>query len=246
MYKGLLTTILLIMSVSTFGGVQSICGAEDNRVPSFENEIGRLFAGEKHAGCTVTMISEDCGITAGHCKSVLKFAEFNTPASIDGIPQASAPEDVYAIDQDSIVSMDDGPGNDWAVMKLKPNELTGKLPGAVQGFHEVSFITPRKKSILSITGYGRDLPDHDRNFAQQTNSGRLEKIGGFWYGKTVFTHTVDTMGGNSGSTVIDVASNKIIGIHTHGGCTSTGGSNMGTLISKHDELKAAIRACLSK
>lgn len=244
MYKGLLTTILLIMSVSSFGGVQSICGKEDNRVPSYDNEIGRLFAGEKHAGCTVTMISEDCGITAGHCKSVLKYAEFNTPASIGGIPQASAPEDVYEIDQETIVSTDGGPGDDWAVLKLKANELTGKLPGAVQGFYEVSFTAPKKRSLLSITGYGRDLPDDERNFAQQTNSGLLEKAGDFWYGKSVFTHTVDTMGGNSGSTVIDVTSGKIIGIHTHGGCTSTGGSNMGTLISKHEALKAAIKNCL--
>lgn len=246
MYKGLFTTLMLTMSVQSFAGVQTICGEEDDRVLSFDTKIGRLFEGEKHAGCTVTMISESCGISAGHCEPVLVNAEFNTPISIDGEPQASRPQDTYQIDKETIISVNNGPGDDWAVMNFKPNSLTGKLPGEAQGFYTVSFETPEKGSELMITGYGRDSNDPDKNFAQQTHSGKLKKMGGLFYGKTVFSHTVDTMGGNSGSTVINVSTGKVMGIHTHGGCGRTSGANMGTLISKHDKLKLAIKRCLAK
>ena len=246
MYKGLFTTILLTMSVQSFAGVQTICGEEDDRVLSFDPAIGRLFEGEKHAGCTVTMISDSCGITAGHCERVLVNAEFNTPISVDGKPQPSKAEDIYQVDTDSIVAVANGPGDDWAVLNFKPNSITGKLPGEVQGHYTVSFEAPQKGALLEITGYGRDSADLDRNFAQQTHSGKLKKMGGLFYGPTMFSHTVDTMGGNSGSTVIDSASGTVMGIHTHGGCTRNGGGNMGTLISKHKELKLAIKRCLAK
>ena len=52
------------------------------------------------------------------------------------------------------------------------------------------------------------------------------------------------MGGNSGSSIILELTQEIIGIHTHGGCTSFGGTNQGTLINEHKKLVAAIKACL--
>lgn len=246
MYKGLLTTLILTLTSTATAGVKTICGPNDDRVPSFESKIGRLSVKGKHLGCTATLISDNCAITAGHCKEVLEIAEFNTPASVDGKPQGSASEDVYEIDQDSIKHQDEGPGKDWAVFKFKRNAITGKLPGELQGHYNVSFSTPKKGIELMITGYGRDSADAERNFAQQTNTGNLESVGSIWRGKSVLEHTVDTMGGNSGSSIIDVENDEIIGIHTHGGCHSSGGSNMGTLIAKHSELKAAIKACLGR
>lgn len=246
MYKGLLTTLILILASTASAGVKTICGPSDDRTPSFDAKVGRLSVKGKHLGCTATMISDSCAITAGHCEEVLEIAEFNTPASVDGKPQASALEDVYEIDQSSIVKENAGPGKDWAVFKFKRNEITGKLPGELQGHYNVSFKTPKRGIELVITGYGRDTADADRNFAQQTNSGLLKGVGSIWRGKTVLEHTVDTMGGNSGSSIINSENDEIIGIHTHGGCHSSGGANMGTLISKHSELKAAIKACLGR
>jgi hypothetical protein len=47
--------------------------------------------------------------------------------------------------------------------------------------------------------------------------------------QTALRYTVDTQGGNSGSPVIvEGGGNVAIGIHTHGGCSATGGSNAGT------------------
>ncbi len=41
---------------------------------------------------------------------------------------------------------------------------------------------------------------------------------------------IDTLGGNSGSGVLDSAG-KVVGVHTNGGCTASGGFNFGMRIS---------------
>lgn len=245
MYKGLLTASILLIGSTALAGVKSICGLQDDRALSFEPKVGRLAVQGEHKGCTVTMISDSCAISAGHCREVLDQAEFNTPISVDGEPQPAAAEDTYFIDQDSIVYQYEGPGKDWAVFQIKPNAITGKLPGLVQGYYEVSFAKPSKGSELRITGYGYDSGDMDKNFAQQSHTGTLEKVGGLFNG-TLIEHTVDTMGGNSGSSIVEESSQKIVGIHTHAGCRANGGANKGTLISAHKKLKAAIKACLAR
>src|SRR5690606_2557474 len=52
-------------------------------------------------------------------------------------------------------------------------------------------------------------------------------------------YQADTTGGNSGSPVIDDSTGLAIGIHTHGGCTSSSGANAGTAI-EHPALQAAL------
>jgi V8-like Glu-specific endopeptidase len=47
----------------------------------------------------------------------------------------------------------------------------------------------------------------------------------------IFYSGLDTRGGSSGSGVLD-DSGSIIGVHTNGGCSATGGTNAGWLISK--------------
>jgi hypothetical protein len=51
-------------------------------------------------------------------------------------------------------------------------------------------------------------------------------------------YTADTTGGNSGSPVILEATGQVIGVHTHGGCTSTSGSNKGTASNRSDWIAA--------
>ena len=41
-------------------------------------------------------------------------------------------------------------------------------------------------------------------------------------------------GGNSGSPVVHEETGEAIGVHTHGGCSETGGSNSGTRIDRPD------------
>src|SRR5690554_7675225 len=117
MYKGLLTALLLTFCSTAMAATKSICGPADDRALSFDPHIGRLAVAGDNKGCTVTMISDDCAISAGHCLEVLEQAEFNTPISSDGNPQPADERDTYLIDQESIVYQDEGPGKDWAVFK---------------------------------------------------------------------------------------------------------------------------------
>lgn len=245
MIKGIVISIACVLTLSTsFASQKSICGSNDDRILSYDAKISRLSVTGKHKGCTATMISDSCAITAGHCTPVLVRAEFNTPDSINNEPQASSLKDVYQIDTASIEHQAEGPGKDWAVFKFKRNRITGKLPGQVQGYYNVSFAKVSKGQRIGITGYGVDDGDLIRNFAQQINTGKITGLGDFMYGNSVIKHTVDTMGGNSGSTIINIDNNEIIGVHSHGGCHSSG-YNMGTLISKHLKLQKAIQKCLA-
>lgn len=218
---------------------ESICG-EDNRTPSKVVQVGRLRQETAGGGCTVTMIGRVCAITAGHCRGTFGIAEFNTPPSQGGNIQASASEDMYKVDLESVTAVNGGPGNDWAVLRLKKNRITGRYAGDVQGMWEVEFdAVVAKYDNLTITGYGLDRDEPTRNLAQQTHSEQVYQVSG-----TTLRHTVDTMGGNSGSSVINSQTGKIVGIHTHGGCYSWGGSNQSTLIATHSKLKESIKSCL--
>jgi V8-like Glu-specific endopeptidase len=234
---------ILFSSLMSFASPKSICGLKDERVLSDVAQIGRVSLEGKNYGCTITMISSSCAITAGHCLDVMEVAQFNTPESINKIPQAAKKEDQYKVIKSSIKHQDLGPGTDWMVFKLAANEFTGKKAGDVQGHFSFSKISPTKLQKITITGYGSDSDDSKGHFSQQTHDGYVL---GFPEGiiNTALAHSVDTMGGNSGSTIRDYHTGDILGIHTHGGCHSTGGANEGTLIYKSPELVNAIIACL--
>ena len=238
--------LLSLISISSNASDKSICGKTDDRIPSTDAKIARaLDSRTGTGGCTVTMIGRTCAISAGHCKSVLKIAEFNTPMSDSrGRIQHPGVEDVYEIDQESIVYKNGGIGNDYAVMRVLPNNVTGEYAGDVQGNYNVSFEKPVKGDIIRITGYGLDRNDKERNLAQQTHTGEIKSTSSR-SGSASMTHVADTMGGNSGSSILNEATGEIVAIHTHGGCYSRGGSNSSTLIADHQIFKDAISACLS-
>lgn len=240
----MLSVLLLVLSLSSHGSEKSICGPSDDRELSSVSPIGRLSSGDAYMGCTVTMIGERCAISAGHCDVVFDRAEFNTLPSENEEPVPSAPEDTYFIDKDSIVFENLGPGQDWAVFKIKANEITGKLAGSVQGYYSVSMEKPTLGETLRITGYGVASGNSTGNFAQQTHTGELLGFGHIFFNNKIIRHGVDTMGGNSGSTIISEGTQQVVGIHTHGGCRERGGSNMGSTIYNNTDLQDAILSCL--
>ena len=75
--------------------------------------------------------------------------------------------------------------------------------------------------------FGAGGPRDTTNQTQQTHVGTLSTNTGGANSGTL-RYNVDTQGGNSGSPVIVEGGNVAIGIHTNGGCTSTGGTNAGT------------------
>lgn len=240
----------LILNTTFAFNQKSICGESDNRSVSDIREVGRAVETEYgQNACTLTLISSSCAISAGHCYEVLGYAEFNTPLSIEGMLQRSNSEDLYEIDQTFTRHTNNGIGDDWAVLKLKENQTTKKLPGDVQGFLDIDYDGYKVGDQVRITGYGV-TKDPTTFQAQQTHTGKVTGIGTLnspWIVKpsAVLEHQVDTTGGNSGSAIVHEATGKIIGIHTNAGCGySQYYSNTGMIIGRNQALVNAIKTCL--
>lgn len=222
---------------------KSICGRQDDRTFSYDTKIGKAVKiANSRIGCTVTMIDKSCAITAGHCLEHLKFVEFNIqhPNSDGSYPTYNS-KNLYPVIESSIKYKNIN-YLDWAVIKLLPNSETGLLPGVVQGYYDVSSKKPRKRERVFITGYGIDNLYSDIMPLQKTHNAKLRKISLLHH---TLTHFVDTKPGNSGSAIIHEESNKIIGIHTNGGCDDREKDNLGTLIYNNFELNLAIKNCIS-
>ena len=171
--KALLFALFLFTS---FTAAAMICG-QDDRIPHFDMRIGRMKLSFADSGCTATMISKNCAITAGHCLNHMKTLEFDVPLSVRGKTQFADPQNIYEIDQSSIVYQEVRPSTDWAVFKVKRNMLTKLSAGEANGYFPVNFNTPEVGEELMISGYGRDdRGDKSRNCTLQTDHGKLTAI----------------------------------------------------------------------
>jgi V8-like Glu-specific endopeptidase len=230
----------LVVHEATLGlpiqGPETICGPTDDRGLSSDPRQGRLFS-----GCTGWMISTDLMLTAGHCVgSATRILEFNVPlSSSNGSVRRAHPDDQYPFTV--LQSLNAGVGSDWAVNRVGRNSNHGQLPtdrnggqwytlGAVPG--------SAAGNGIRITGYGTtgSPVSPTWNQVQKTHLGSLSQVAA-----TSLCYATDTTGGNSGSPVIHENTGHAIGVHTHGGCSSTGGCNRGTRIDRSD-LQAAILA----
>ena len=243
-------------------GVQTICGTGDDRVASTDSRVGRLFGG----GCTAYLVSNGAVLTAGHCvdfdpdgsgpllpDGVLDLAgvvEFNVPASwADGTPVMADADDQYAIDTGNVTWHYDGEGQglgkDWAVFGIFANTNNDDRAHITRGFLRMTREAPATGNTIRITGYGADnMPsgstgnENAQNYTEQTHTGAYQgessSGGDIWHG-----YQVDTTGGSSGSPIIWETQNLTMGIHTNGGCTSSGGENSGTSF-EHDALENAL------
>ena len=228
---------------------KSICHGSDDRVSSFKSEIGRALPSKTGrigrrryaSACTITMISKDCAISAGHCLRNLNYIQFQVPqTNQDRRINHPEKQDIYRVKKDTIKYRNDGGGEDWAVFKIQRNSETGLYPGQAQGFLQVDFSYP-SATLLEITGYGMDYSPVTSHYTQQTDDGEFVEFEG-----KMLHHLVDTTGGNSGSSIVDKATGKVIGVHSHGGCTTGADRNTGTSIYFNTEFKMAIKSCLSK
>jgi hypothetical protein len=223
----------IVMSEVTAGlpPVESTCGPTDDRERSYDLRAARLVP----IGCTIWLIDDcsHCMITAGHCiqnGTTNAVAEFNVPLSTGSGQIVHPPvEDQYPIDPVSIQSNGGGGvGNDFAYCGAPANSNTGLTAFEAQGAAYTLAATPppvTPGSEIRITGFGTVTSPVSPtwNQVQKTHVGPYAAF----FGSTVQYRT-DTSGGNSGSPVIDEQSGLAIGVHTHGGCNSTGGQNSGT------------------
>jgi len=218
------------------GGIASICGETDDRLPSTDPASGRALP----TGCTAWLFSDEggCMLAAGHCVlSSFNVVQFNVPLSdAAGMMIHPGPEDQYAVNIQSIQFAWGEIGNDWCYFGCFPNSETGLTPLGAQGaLYELAAkpdLSPG--DTIRVTGYGLDDTPLEWNKTQQTHTGPFVDIVG-----TTIQYQVDTRSGNSGSAVIDEQTGQAIGIHTDAGCDDADGANRGTAID-NPGLQAAL------
>ena len=206
---------------------ESLCDDDDDRVLSNSRRVARI-----DIGCTAWLFngrSNDM-ITAGHCAPTMQAVFFNVPVSDpDGTINFPSPDDQYAICIDSVQFQNEGVGNDWCVFGVFNNSNTGLSPFAAQG---ASYTLTRPgpntfdtNDFIRITGFGTTVAPVDPTFnqAQKTNAGRFVSLITY-----ALNYRPDTSGGDSGSPVTRGSTNRVYGVHTHGGCTLAGRFNSGT------------------
>jgi len=197
----------------------SICGPTDDRISSNQPATCRLM----NIGCTAWIIPNGKVVSAGHCLdgSNSTIIEFQVPPSLpNGTVQHPGPEDQYSVDVSTKIYTNGGIGNDWGVFEVFPNSVTGLMPKEAQGAYW-PLVQDLGPDSIRITGYGVD--GGVANQTQQTHIGPNAASSG-----TTMRYVTDTQGGNSGSPVINGLTGEAVGVHTHGGCNSSGGNNNGT------------------
>ncbi len=232
------------------GSTRSICGSTDDRVLSSDPRCARLMP----IGCTAWLINDPNRqfLTAGHCGPASgSVVEFNVPLSTSsGGVVHPPPDQQYPVHVPSIRTNGGlGVGNDYAYFGCAPNTTTGLTAFQVQ--QSCFVLAPNAApaasgQTLRIAGYGTTSTPISRtwNQVQKVHGGPFTSISG-----TSLNYRVDTTGGNSGSAVEDVVRGLAIGIHTHGGCLTSGtGENHGTslhLAAFRTALNAPLGVCRS-
>jgi len=167
----------------------------------------------------------------------LQTAQFNVPLSTAGGGLVNPPaSEQYAVDVSSKqTNGGQGVGNDWGYFGCFPNSNTGLTPFGKQLVRYHLALPPpfNGSESIRVTGYGTD--SGTSNQVQQTHIGPWAALNG-----NTIQYKTDTTGGNSGSPVAHGQNGDAVGIHTHGGCQTSGsGQNSGTATT-HAGLQAAL------
>jgi V8-like Glu-specific endopeptidase len=223
----------LLLHVDGVVEIDTICGSSDDRVLSSDPRSCRL-----NSSCSAWLFSEYAVGTAGHCMSSTsgQILHFNVPLSSgSGGTTPAHPNDQYALQNGTLLYLNGGTGNDWSASAAVRNSNTNLFPGQAQGSWYTVASPPSfaPGQVIRITGYGTGNGTSGSptwNQVQKTHTGsRVDTTNA-----NRMLYATDTTGGNSGSPVIFESNGQVVGVHTHGGCTSTGGSNSGTNAARSD------------
>ena len=182
--------------------------------------------------CSGTLIADDLFLTAGHAfddrdangwrlprqngtTTIIPPVEVARNQTVEFNFQTAAEGGTRSIVRFPIIDLIEHRqgGLDYAIARLAGN------PGALFGVTDISANDAALNDLLCLIGHPAGMP-------KQIEAGPA----------TGFTTTriqygdIDTLGGNSGSALL-AANGRIVGVHTNGGCTPTGGFNVGVRIS---------------
>ncbi len=240
--KNLISALVSIMVVGCGAGVDSgadlsgdvegsidqatICGSKDDSqfVNDYQGNLGptTAFVNSKKTAvgamentntansskfCTGTLIGTNVFITAGHCTdstTVGKYVSFNYERRTGS--QALLTQSHFKILE---VVEDAVGGLDYSILRLEGS------PGNTFGVNPIRVTNPVAGEAITLIGHPAGKP-------KMVEGGTVRSV----TGQRVDYGNVDTLGGNSGSGILDAAGNVVL-IHTNGGCTSRGGANSG-------------------
>ncbi len=222
---------LIAGAQGSLGFHNTICGPTDDRVLSTDWRAMRAVSSPTGSGggCTIWAASPTNHLlSAGHCTGTFGVAEAEVPLSTGG-GGAQHPPSNRQWPITNLGGTGSGIGNDYAVTTVATN-AQGQWPSQLYGHFTLGFFIPQVNDPIRITGYGSTSSPVSPtwNVVNKTHAGVYVTTGG---GGTGLGYNADTTGGNSGSPVICDISGLAVGIHTHGGCSSTGGNNWGTSLT---------------
>jgi V8-like Glu-specific endopeptidase len=170
--------------------------------------------GKISMGCSATHIGNGLVLTAGHCFDAPERRTNNQPCSEFTIAWGLRHDKAAYLTSrcDMILAAETSNDRDYAILRVSPIP-----PVSVE-----LDLTARPNVDLRITIFGH--PQARPLEWSQTCGLRTSEEGG--WGRFQFSHQCDTEPGNSGSTVLDDSSLKVIGIHD-GGRILDPGANMG-------------------
>ena len=188
------------------------CG-EDDRTPYEDLAISRLLGGTYT--CTGTIIDENSHmISAGHCMSdgSALVAQFDIPPSNGDCTMNHPPvNDQFPVT--GWLCQVNGPGNDWAAILLGTNGL-GERPYDRYGQYKmISSSIPPEGTDAQLLGYGDDLEQCERADTLQESLGPIIGVE-----PLLLKFNADVTYGSSGSPLMTVGSQRIIGLATHCPC----------------------------
>lgn len=210
----------------------SICGSTDDSqyVNDYNGSLGpsvsfvQTYKGSKAAlasaatstssgkYCSGSLIASNLFLTAGHCvdsTTIGDYVSFNYERAANST--ALLTQSHYRVE--AIVEDELG-GLDYAIVRL------AGTPSATWGVAAVATSDPGTGAAITIIG-------HPNAAAKKIEAGTVASFSTnyLYYGN------VDTLGGSSGSGVLN-SLGQVVGVHTNGGCTATGGTNSGVRISR--------------
>lgn len=221
------------------GGTESLCGASDMQhvnsyngrlgvsqayVKKYKGAVGALTKTNSASGskfCTGTLIGPNLFLTASHCVSsaiVGQYVSFRYERKAG----STALETQEFVKIAQLVEEGAKKGIDYAVVRLASD-------ASKFGVTKIRAQDPKKDAVLAIIQHPSGQP-------KQIEAGKHQGLSGNYLRYA----DIDTAPGSSGSGILD-AEGYVVGVHTNGGCTSTGGSNSGVRLSQAAKVSSIIR-----
>jgi len=192
-------------------------GVSTQYVKDHKNPVGAMESSATESSsakyCSGTLIANDLFITASHCVDTNTVANDYVAFNYE---RAAGSSTVLKQTHAKITEIvEDGLGGlDYAIVRVSGS------PGATFGTTGTNSTEVSTGAALAIIQHPSGLPKKVEAGTKAGNSGDYLTYG-----------NIDTQGGSSGSGVLN-ASGQLVGIHTNGGCTSSGGTNSGVRLSR--------------